>query len=310
MTKAERRNWTPQGKSLINVSCNLCQSSDYKLLAIENGLKVVKCRQCGLIYVTPQPIQEELKRFYAQYYPEVSEELWYLAMHRLFKADAKRIERVLGRKGKLLDIGSGFGHFLVMMRERGWEVAGVEPSKLAREMAIKKGLIVYEDRFEDVKPPKRDFDVITAWFLLEHVPDPLGFLKKAYSLLKKGGYIFVRVPNIDFLSIFFFLRRFERFNYMKILLRKLRRDTTDENSLFYAIDPPAHLFGYNKGTLKAMFKAAGFEKIKVINEKMVYRGTMLNHFIDYGIYFVAECLRFLSLDHLCLSPILTVWGIK
>ncbi|MFY9488385.1 MAG: class I SAM-dependent methyltransferase [Solirubrobacterales bacterium] len=96
--------------------------------------------------------------------------------------------------GKLLDIGCNYGHFLVMAKERGWGVYGIEPGELVRERALPEVTEHVYARLEEVYAHS-PFDAITMWDVLEHIEDPSTMLAKLLPLLGPSGVLIVRVPD-------------------------------------------------------------------------------------------------------------------
>ncbi len=308
MTSLERRAWSRDGVTLREVACNLCEATERRGLSIENGLAVVRCLRCGLVYVTPQPSADELAGFYDEYYPAESEAGWLRLMAHAIERDARQAEALVGGKGRLLDVGAGFGHFLAAMRERGWQVTGVESSTRAAERLRAKGLAVLVGRVPAVELPERRFDVVTASSVLEHVADPLGVLEQAFRVLRPGGWALMRVPNVALLSLFFPMRRLESVRLVRALMRVVRKEIMDEDNLFYVIDPPAHLFGFDHRTLRAAFERAGFADVTVRGDPMPVRGDACNALIDGAVYAGAEAVTRLSGGRVMLAPNVTAWG--
>jgi len=102
--------------------------------------------------------------------------------------------------GRLLDVGCASGLFLRCAARRGWAVVGVEPSLTlcgsARETLADKGEVICAT-LEDSALPPTSFDAVTLWDVLEHVPDPVDFMRCASRLLKPGGFLFANVPDLD-----------------------------------------------------------------------------------------------------------------
>lgn len=96
--------------------------------------------------------------------------------------------------GKVLDIGTSTGTMLDVFKEAGWETWGVEPSE-SSVVAKEKGHKITRGFFEDASLPKNYFDLVIMNHVLEHVKDPVMIMKKIYSLLKKGGLVYIDVPN-------------------------------------------------------------------------------------------------------------------
>ncbi|MBT8323610.1 MAG: class I SAM-dependent methyltransferase, partial [Eudoraea sp.] len=83
------------------------------------------------------------------------------------KRKVRMLEKLLGNRGKLLDIGAGTGDLVKQAISMGWQAEGVEPNTTAREKAQKKGIALKEN---GKAFPKKAFDVITLWHVLEHLP--------------------------------------------------------------------------------------------------------------------------------------------
>ncbi len=139
---------------------------------------------------------QELRRLMVGGKEKEREQSWlcntlYSDMHEVFTE--------LGVNGSLLDIGCGPGVFMSYMAERGWEVAGLEPSEDACKIAHEDGLTVYNSDLEkfasNTEEGTKRYNAVTMLNVLEHVPDPMGVLNMARKLLVEDGTLFIRVPN-------------------------------------------------------------------------------------------------------------------
>ena len=92
----------------------------------------------------------------------------------------------------ILDVGAGTGDFLHFCKKKKYDVYGVEPNETARRIALRKGITLYEsiERFID-----EQYDVITMWHALEHVPNLLEYLEYLKAMLKEDGKLIIAVPN-------------------------------------------------------------------------------------------------------------------
>lgn len=100
-----------------------------------------------------------------------------------------------GEQGRLLDIGAGTGSFVAYMQQQGWEVTGLEPDEVARERALMDNKVRLQDGAALFSLPAESYDAITLWHVLEHVHDLHPYLERLKLLIKKGGRIFIAVPN-------------------------------------------------------------------------------------------------------------------
>lgn len=122
---------------------------------------------------------------------------------RVNAADAlDRIQQHVQPPGRLLDFGCGWGFFLSVARERGWEPYGLEPLPGHAVYARARfGVNVITDVLRDDTFPPDSFDAITAFQVFEHLPDPASNLARLHRILKPGGLILIEVPNIDTWSV-------------------------------------------------------------------------------------------------------------
>ncbi len=97
---------------------------------------------------------------------------------------------------RLLEIGSAMGFFLELAREAGYDTTGCEISKYASDYAVKElKLNVLQGNFNESQFEAAKYDLIAAWYFIEHHKDFLATLRKIKSLLKKGGVIALSTPN-------------------------------------------------------------------------------------------------------------------
>ena len=99
------------------------------------------------------------------------------------------------QKGKLLDIGAGTGAFASHMQKNGWDVTGIEPDEIAREQAKSLHGLTLQPAADLYSLPADSFDAITLWHVLEHVHDLHRYMEQLKKLVKRGGCIFIAVPN-------------------------------------------------------------------------------------------------------------------
>jgi len=178
-------------------ACNLCNSNETTKLAdyIYKGekLSIVECRKCGLIYTDPRLTKaREIELFQDSYYDPSDEEAWNANRAYNYRNLIDKLEKFRSR-GKLLDVGCGFGHFLKLAQQRDWQCFGVEPSNVASRYAREKmGLEVKQGELKDANFPPDHFDAIVLWDVLYYYSNPVLELKEINRILKRNGILGIR----------------------------------------------------------------------------------------------------------------------
>lgn len=196
-----------------NVKCNLCGSNEYipidthrkdKYCNPEIEVRTVICKNCGLVYVNPQPEEAELRNLYSTTYAGVRSDLpsekRLLQLERMADGRLRWIDERVGvsdRTGKIMDVGGGVGSLLNAFKKRGWDAYGIEPTTHYAEFARERYRLKMTTGFlEDGNLPNSYFDMVTLTQTLEHLPDPTQALITLRKSLKDGGIIYIDVPNI------------------------------------------------------------------------------------------------------------------
>ena len=178
------------------------------ILAKYKKFKIIDCYLCGFIHAVPFISKKDLENFYSKKFynqkrkknyfkDQEKDKIWW---EKIFNERIDTFEKILKKKGTILDVGCGPGFFLKYAKKRGWKTIGIEPSKNAVDFAKKKlGLKVSIGNFDLLKKYK-NIDVIYTHGVLEHIQNPLEFLDLAKKSLSKKGLIFTSVAN-DFSQI-------------------------------------------------------------------------------------------------------------
>ncbi len=99
---------------------------------------------------------------------------------------------------RALDVGSGRGAFLDRLRARGARPEGAEFNPTAREAARARGLTVHAEPAEALAVSLADaFDWVTAFHVVEHLADPVGFVRSLAACARRGGRVVVSTPCRD-----------------------------------------------------------------------------------------------------------------
>lgn len=243
------------------VNCNLCGAADTELvypstldrrdgratpaqLACTNDAygvhpPIVQCQHCGLVYANPRPTNaDDLIDGYAAVVDET-----YLEERSgrevTFRRHLDHLEsRVsIAERKRLLDIGCHVGIFLEEAQARGWDAWGVEPSRWAVEQAQARNLQVIQGTLTEAAFPDERFDVVTLWDVIEHLPDPMGELRRIARIVRSGGWVCVHTMDIE--SLFARVMG-ERWPWLMEM----------------------HLYYFSRDTLTAMLRRAGFRMVE------------------------------------------------
>lgn len=236
----------------------------------EWALKKCPNIECGLVWLDPMPMFEDIGKLYLNYYTHsdmgvgtflyrlfqrakndclrfkhsalhtkvyshLLSLLLYLHPSRRFDADMKVTQLpVPGRR--LLEVGFGSGRALTSFQELGWEAEGIDIDPIAVKAARAKGLNVQLGQISEQKYPEGYFDVVVMSHVIEHVPEPLTLLGECHRVLKNGGYLVAYSPNVRSLG-----HRLYKSNWR-------------------GLEPPRHLYLFSKDTLLCLARKAGFTK--------------------------------------------------
>ena len=243
-------------------------ATEDRAFAVPGHYTVVRCRRCGFLYQRPRVRDEHLAACYPDHYPRHQEPSprmpikgspgrqraarWALAeglgYEALRDANVSLATKIRGRRllrrirwscppwtgaGRYLDVGCGSGGALGVARALGWRVAGIEMDDAA---AAKARRFTDELHVGDVLTapfaPGR-FDVVTAFHVLEHVPDPVAAARRMLDWLAPGGLLIVEVPNAGGLGARLF------------------------GGAWAGLELPRHLSHFTPATLEAVIEKAG-----------------------------------------------------
>ncbi|MBI5871154.1 MAG: class I SAM-dependent methyltransferase [Actinobacteria bacterium] len=195
--------------SSLKGACDLCGGNHFDLLftghdrlfGIEGEFPLVRCQDCGLVFVNPRPSFEEMGRFY----PQDDYDLYNKAaglkdrsmdeLGRLLGPRKGRIDKYRDH-GRLLDIGFGDGSFLYFMKQCGWDVAGVDYNqKMVELVRDELEIDAVQGQLEDAGYPDDSFDVVTLWGVLEHVQSPSQTIEEISRITGDGALLVIYTQN-------------------------------------------------------------------------------------------------------------------
>lgn len=247
-----------------SIECDFCKSKNIEIKNRNSESNLYKCKKCNSLfrkYFLPVSTDysskyfiEDYKNQYGKTYEEDEENLKALAKSRL------DIIKNIKPEGKILDLGSAMGFFLKEASLNGYETEGIEISEYAANYCVKNlNLNVHNISLLDFEYKEKEYDIITAWYVLEHICDFDKLLEKILFSLKEDGIFALAMPNGNGIS-----GKFNK-NYFKIV-------------------PSDHAFETNPKALDNFLKKYSLKRMYLKNKSVYY-----NRFCDiFNLGFLKE----------------------
>ena len=190
----------------------------------------------------PAPTQDSLVQYYAseEYISHGNQKrglidyLYAFVQGIMLKQKEQWLSKHAKSKNHYLDFGCGTGALVHHLNKKNWEAYGVEPNEKARNFSLATARL-----FPSLSNlPKTKFDVIALWHVLEHLSDPVAFLKEFKLRLNHGGFLFLALPNYNSFDA----------NYYK--------------DSWAAYDVPRHLWHFSAIGITKLCDECGFELVE------------------------------------------------
>jgi 2-polyprenyl-3-methyl-5-hydroxy-6-metoxy-1,4-benzoquinol methylase len=235
-------------------NCPVCGSADIQNVLYAKDytvsgeiFEIAECQKCSLRFTQDVPDAAGIGPYYKSEdyisHTDTSKglvnKLYQAVRKRTLSGKRKLVEKDSGlQRGNLLDVGSGTGAFVHIMKQGGWKVTGLEPDEGARAVAEKKYEIALKEMntLWELKPGT--FDAITLWHVLEHVHDLQGYMAKLKSLLANKGKLFIAVPNYT------------------------SADAAQYREHWAAYDVPRHLYHFSPRSMQLLAEKHGLQILK------------------------------------------------
>jgi len=180
--------------------CPICQSAKIVDLHDNDIFNRAKCGTCNLVFrrdIDQLDTQTLIDKLYGSAWVRMRDAYAQNTFLEHATFNTSLLELVTAEKGSLLEIGSGTGEFLYCARAAGWQVTGIEASRLSCEYAADVyGLDLINSCWNAAAiEVETKFDVVTLWHVLEHMRNPIEFLQEIAGVLAPAGIIAFSVPN-------------------------------------------------------------------------------------------------------------------
>jgi 2-polyprenyl-3-methyl-5-hydroxy-6-metoxy-1,4-benzoquinol methylase len=211
--------------------------------------RYVECTHCKILKSSPIPSPEVLTDFYNTTYNYKS--FLQGAFWKKVQAHTRlyELKKLLPKQAKILDFGCGHGYFVRNAGLAGYQSYGFD---IGSESFISDTNIHITYNYDFDTYQEQDFDLITAWHVIEHLPNPLEMIEKLRRKLKPNGILAVAVPNSESLG---FEYCGEKWGWVQ--------------------EPLAHIYHYNSLNLAQLIQKTGFGTPKVMT-----RDTLSSNLFD------------------------------
>lgn len=203
---------------------------------VEGTWNIVKCKVCGLGRLEPLPDVKEIDSFYRDVFYTDGGQRFRPVMEYLRGLLAgnrgEKLNALFPERGKLMDFGSGASHFGKAMAEKGWEVTNFDPYSSAAGSGFT--FLNTNDQFV-LGIPDNTYDVVTLWYVIEHLRNPREAIKEFRRILKPGGVLLLSQQNFASLQARVF------------------------GPCWLILDPPRHLFHFSPKNLGLMAEEEHFD---------------------------------------------------
>ncbi len=268
-----------ENNTSITIHCPTCGPGDRRPFVECNGLPIVKCVRCGLLFVGEAPPVEQTREFFRAEHitDKESTQKHYIDWRKDSLArEAAMIRKLYPEGGRLLDVGAASGFFLHQFRNQPqWQVEGIEPSSVSAEYARRHfGLRIHNGFLQDAAFQAGTFDVVTSLDSFTCHREPAADLQEMYRILKPGGLLAIEIGGLNF---------------------RLLKDTGIVCRVLYGqaarLNAGVNYFYYNRSTLTKLAAAHGFQYATSYPESMPDIGSVVVRKLK-RVYFQASALAY------------------
>lgn len=228
------------------LECPVCENHGFKSLFALNNSDIVECTKCLVLYV-PSPAPEVTAIYKASYFKGDQSvhgygnyEGEYESHYQTFQARIRETEKLLGGRGRVLDVGCALGHFGKVAKDRGWDVFVTDVSDFAvQKSSLEYGLKGFVSSPDKLPVRAGHFDCVTLFDVIEHVSQPIELLKNLRAAIHKNGLLHLTTPNKNSLSGRLMGRHWFHFK------------------------PEEHLIYFDPKTISIALEKAGFEVLQI-----------------------------------------------
>ncbi len=237
---------------MVITKCHVCGGTDFDFLysvqdanqGVPGKWDILKCHNCGLGVLSPLPTPDVIASFYQETFYSTSSQLRFNSVVETLRMMLGRmrclgIRKLMRRKGKILDYGSGAGHFVSAMRRLGVDVSSVDIANQDNSLIQGRDVIAMDNERPRMNFPEHYFDAVSLWYVVEHLLSPRETIREIRRILKPGGILLLAQQDFSSLQ-----SRFFKVNWL-------------------VLDPPRHIYQFNEKNLTSLCEELGFSLVRL-----------------------------------------------
>lgn len=234
----------------ITKSCIACSSMQNHVIFKKDGFDFSKCSDCDTVYVSSRPTDTQLSWWYTHSKSQLhSVEILNSTQHARSGMYERRVDLFLKRIDAdvktFLEIGTGNGQLLEIIQKKIKDsyVKGIDLNPQAVKACHDKGIdcdiLDINNMSEKIN---EKYDVIMAFEVLEHLPDPQESIKNIFDTLNKNGIFYGTLPN------------YHGYDFLEI------------GQIYRNLFAPTHLNYFNPKSLEILLKQSGFKEVEIFTD--------------------------------------------
>ena len=227
--------------------CNICGSKEYRQIHFfkdwnfgrdrVKDVAIIQCKQCKVRRRMPE-ITDDYEADYHAPYVEQGQAIHPHQLYHFGDLMTARLRDFDAPNLKLLDVGCSTGRILRLAATMGFSATGLDYSQWATDYCAKLGFPTRQGSLIGQWEESEVFDIIHISHTIEHVPDPMAYIREMRRLLKPGGHLMLACPNYASLP------------------RILQKD-----SWIWCLD--SHLWQFTAGQMRHFIESNGFDIVSL-----------------------------------------------
>jgi SAM-dependent methyltransferase len=290
-------------KKLSHIKCICCLESEMQSVSSKLA-GLAECRSCGFIFQLPSDNYLTREKIAQHYVDRDPHKKVAAAKEEFFLKALKYVQPRIENGNRLLDIGCGYGYFLNLAKNCGWESYGVElmAEGVRATIQIVGDANVHQGTVKEADFESNLFDVITMWDVFMFMEDAYSALRECFRIMKKGALIGIRVRNAKFQK-----RLFQIYQPFKKVIEPMGiRD-------FYVFHP----HNFSRLAIENLMKRVGFTNVQIHNSPLTHgdpygysRMSLITGSMKKLITRISSILYHASEKKFTISPSLLIWAEK